>query len=249
MPISPVLRLSFLSLLSFALLGCTTKSPAQNYLRTGLSSQIRILDNGSSFKGRKLPPGWVLMGLSEKTAFNNNQIPLIRYTHAGSFGGLHIQNAAQDFILARYSKARMLAIPYLMWYWRVSEHQGQHHPVRLLVGFYGGAPQSPPLPPEHFVWKGNQLPPFDRLLAIGFDDMALKRGNIYDMGRVKYYAQRGGIEQTNIWYQEAVDLSLLYQEAWPNDNRGKVYTTFIGFGAVSSAQGGGISFSNIRLTR
>jgi len=69
------------------------------------------------------------------------------------------------------------------------------------------------------------------------------------MGNVKYYAQRGGFEQSNMWHNEIVDLSLIYNRAWPGENSGNVIVTFIGMAAQSNIAPAGITFSSIRLSR
>ncbi|SCA58048.1 hypothetical protein MTBPR1_80102 [Candidatus Terasakiella magnetica] len=233
----------------FTLEGCASQKK-EKYLQIGTGSRIDILGPRAQFYPNNIPAGWVIEGMDFDTAFSNrNKVANIFQARKEGMVGTHIQNGAKDFILARYTKAKMLVTPYLTWQWNVSEHKGEHHPVRLVVGFYGGGDKSPPLGNDAFIWRGEKLPPFDRLLAIGFDDMALKRGNLYSMGRVKYYAQRGGVEQTNMWYDEAIDLSLVYQRAWPRDDRSNVIVTFVGFAGQSSPSGGGITFSNIWLSR
>ncbi|WP_135078699.1 hypothetical protein [Terasakiella sp. SH-1] len=242
-------RLIILLLSLFLLEGCVTQKKEQ-FLKIGTGSRIDILGPRIQFTPAELPAGWVVEGMDyPKVLGSQNRIANLQHVNVNGIYATHIQNSTKDFIVARYTKANLLVTPYLSWMWNVSEHKGQHHPVRLLVGFYGGVPQSPPLNNNAFIWRGEKLPPFDRLLAIGFDDMALKRGNLYNMGQVKYYVQRGGIEQTHMWYREAVDLSLIYQRAWPQDQLSNTMITFVGMGSISSAQGGGISFANIRLAR
>jgi len=243
----PVRSFIFITVLSFTLQACGETTPS---LQIGTGSRINVLTSQTQFYKDKMPAGWVIEGADADDLFNaRNKIPNILMTQKMGQTGVHIQTAHSDFILARYTHANLLVSPYLIWDWFVSEHKGEHHPVRLLIGFYGGNPESPPLENGKLIWKGNDLPPYDRLLAIGFDDMALKRGNLYDMGKVKYYAQRGGYENSNIWHQEAADLNTLYARSWPKDNIGNVTINFVGITSQSNSNPGGITFSSIRLSR
>lgn len=242
-------RLILLFLLPLLLSGCYESAPTKE-LVIGKGSRIDVLNARHSFRANHIPAGWVLEGRDKKTVFSNQgKLPNIYMNQRDGVNGVHIQSGQADFILARYQDTRLLVTPFLLWNWHVSEHKGPHHPVRLLVGFYGGHPQSPPLRPNRLVWRGSGLPPFDRVIAIGYDQTALKRGNLYPMGQVKYYVQRGGLEQTNRWHQEAVDLSLLYQKAWPTDRIGDTKITFIGMASTATNGDGGITFGTIDLMR
>jgi hypothetical protein len=238
-------------LLLFLLLSITAcGSNPPKHLKIGTGSRIDVLGANTVFYQNHMPLGWVIEGADAKDIFDStNHIPNISMVRKDALQGVHIQSGSEDFILARYLQAQMLVSPYLTWRWYVSEHKSQHHPVRLVVGFYGGDAQSPPLQADQMVWRGENLPPFDRILAIGFDNYGLKRGNIYNMGKVKYYVQRGGIEQTNQWHFEAVDLSMLYKRAWPQDQTGNVIITFIGMSAQSNINVGGATFTTIQLSR
>lgn len=242
-----VRSLIFIIVLSLGLQACgKTTQP----LHIGTGSRINVLTPQTQFYKNRIPAGWVIEGTDADDLFNaRNQIPSIFMAQKETRTGVHVQTAPTDFILARYTHAKLLVSPYLIWDWFVSEHKGEHHPVRLLIGFYGGNPKSPQLENNKLIWKGKDLPPYDRLLAIGFEDMALKRGNLYDMGKVKYYAQRGGFENANIWHQEAADLNTLYVRSWPKDNIGNVTINFVGIASQSSPEPGGITFTSIRLSR
>jgi hypothetical protein len=240
--------LFFLIGIGLALVACGAQT--NKTLKIGTSSHIDVLTPNTQFYKDRMPLGWVVEGASLHDLFTTHtELPSIYMTRKEAKSGVHVQTGHKDFILARYTQANLLVSPYLIWDWYISEHKEEHHPVRLLIGFYGGNPESPPLESTELIWKGKGLPPFDRLLAIGFDDMALKRGNIYDMGKVKYYAQRGGIENTNMWFQEAADLNRLYARSWPNDKIGNVMINFVAIASQSLHGQGGITFSSIQLSR
>ena len=237
-----------LCLLALVLSACGSSKP--KHLEIGTGSRIDILTPQLQFYKSKIPAGWVIEGADYEDLFEaRTKLPNIFMTQRNGQRGVHIQSGTDDFALVRYTRAKLLVSPYLSWQWHVSEHKNEHHPVRLLIGFYGGHPKSPPLEPEQFIWRGQNFPAFDRILSIGFDDMALKRGNLYSMGKVKYYVQRGGFEQTNLWHDEIVDLSLIYNRAWPTDDQGKVIITFVGMTSQSDQFAGGITFSSIRISR
>lgn len=244
------MRALILLLFPLLLLGCSQSRAPTKELVIGKGSRIDVLNARHRFGPNHIPAGWVVEGRDKDSVFSQNgKLPNIYMSRHDGVTGVHIQSNQTDFILARYQDTRVLVTPFLVWNWHVSEHQGPHHPVRLLVGFYGGNPQSPPLQQNQMVWRGDGLPPFDRVLAIGYDQTALKRGNIYPMGQVKYYVQRGGLEQTNRWHNEAVDLSLLYQQAWPSDQVAKAKITFIGMASTPRSGDGGITFGTIDLMR
>jgi hypothetical protein len=232
----------------FALTSCITSSPppAKKIQGMGHASRIDILTGYTHFKPNDLPRGWSLSGLSQKEAFRGaKHLPVVQQFKTKGRAATHIQNQQKDFILYKRTGASLLVTPYLLWQWHPYEHTGAHSPVRLVIGFKGGKTQID----EDEKPPANDLPDYDRILNIGFDDMALKRNNLYTMGKLKYYTQRGGIEQTNQWFSEAADLSVIYQHAWPKDDLSKAMITFIGFGAVGQNQAGAISFANVQLTR
>ncbi|MDV7339407.1 hypothetical protein RYZ26_07375 [Terasakiella sp. A23] len=245
------MRFLFLMTIALGLSACVSTTPKpKKAMIVGTGTKIDVLGPRHYFSKDGVPRGWVVEGANLRDVFAPRQsLPHIYMTQKDGRRGVHIQSGEKDFILARYQSADLLVTPYLFWDWHVSEHKTDHHPVRMLVGFYGGNAQSIPLRQNQLVWRGAGLPPYDRILAIGYDLTALKRGNIYNMGRVKYYVQRGGFEQTNRWHREGVDLSLVYRQAWPNDNINNVKITFVGMSATRSQVGGGMTFSSIHLMR
>lgn len=247
---SRLLSFFILLTLAFSLEGCVKTTPRPQPFQIGSASRIEILTPRTQFYKNNMPRGWVIEGTDSDKIFDaRTQIPSLYMTQKEGIPGLHVQTAQSDFILARYTQANLLVSPYLVWNWYVSENKTEHHPVRLLIGFYGGNPKSPPLNNTPLIWTGNGLPPYDRLIAIGFEDMALKRGNLYEMGNIKYYAQRGGFENTNIWHQEIADLNRLYIRSWPKDHVGNVKINFVAIASQSSSSPAGITFSSMRLTR
>ena len=236
----------------FLITGCSfSDSESTKPLKVSNLSNVTILNSETFFNDQNIPKGWVLEGLnSEDAFFSRKQAPKVENIKVSNIIGTHIQNAHRDFLLAKYNRTSLLVNPYLSWMWNVSEHTGMHHPVRLMIGFYGGKHDSQPLYSDDLIWQeGKRLPPFDRVLAIGYEDLALRRGNLYDFGKLKYFAQRGGVEQTNQWIEETVDLSIIYKAAWPDDDFSKVITTFVAMMASHREGDGAITFANIQLNK
>lgn len=239
-------------LIGVILLGACSSPPpeAAKKLKIGTGSRMELFQNQLKFGPQNLPKGWVLEAEDLEGLFSRQgQIPAIYHTYKDNRFSLFLQNHPAGFMLVRYSRAKLLVSPYLNWQWHVSEHTGERNPVQLVVGFYGGNPQSPAIDLKKLVWRGAGLPPADRLLAIGYDEMALTRGTLMAAGKMHYYTQRGGIEQTNQWHREAADLQALYQRAWPDDRLGDVVITFVGFAAFGGPEMGGIAFSHVGLSR
>jgi len=145
---------------------------------------------------------------------------------------LEIKSGPKRIIAVRTVNAMMLATPFLSWSWHLSNHGEGIHPVRLIVGFHGGAPEDAALGNQ-----GGDLPPHDRALALVWGDTALRRGTLSlptpdHPHQAPIYTVRGGRENTRKWWLETVDLAELYAKAWPNDNHRRVRITFIGLAAA-----------------
>jgi len=145
---------------------------------------------------------------------------------------LEIKSGSARTIAVRQVNAMMLATPYLSWAWHLTNHGDGIHPVRLVVGFDGGAPEDIKTDSQ-----GDGLPAHDRALALVWGDTALRRGALSlppaeRPFQAPLYTVRGGRENTRKWWLETVDLSDLYTKAWPGDNRRKARITFIGVAAA-----------------
>lgn len=244
-------RFSLIIALCAFLGGCFFSTPpAPRPYQIGMDGNVTILNSAMRFSPQRLPKGWVLVGGEDQNLFQSDtRYPAISQNSIAGLYGLRIESSDRDFLLARYTNTYLLVSPYLIWHWYVSRHYDTHHPVRLLIGLYGGAPDSPPLPSLELVSDGKGLPPYDRLISIGWDNTALKRGQGQFMGHAYYSTQRGGIEQTAQWHQEASDLLSLYKQAWPRDNIKNSRITFIGIASRAGEEAVGSYFAHIQLTR
>lgn len=156
-------------------------------------------------------------------------------------------------ILFRHVDAILAVAPYLSWAWNVEPHAGTEHPARLIVGFYGGNPESGSWGSRPLAWLGPNLPPYDRLLTIGWDTSALRRGSLSAPRKnpraPRHYTERGGEENTGTWQFETVDLSQIYRQAWPGDDIPRTKIMFIGLASVACPTPAAASFSGLVLSR
>lgn len=166
---------------------------------------------------------------------------------------LQIKTGTQNFVLVRRTQAMLLATPFLRWDWLMEPHGAGTHPIRLVVGFHGGNPQSPSWGSVPFKWLGAELPPHDRALAITWEDSALQRGNLLfptnQAETVPRYVMRGGRENVGRWFSEFLDLSELYTSAWPNDDFGQTRIMFIGMAVAKTEKPTTGLITNVMLTR
>ena len=160
-----------------------------------------------------MPGNWLIAGATERMAVvEKDGVPALR-----------LVNGTADLMVVRRIRAVLLAAPYLNWAWNLAPHDGADHPVRLVVGFRGGAGNRP---------RGAvaPLPSHDRLLALTWSASALRRGDLTagKEGGPSRYASRGGRENVGAWWAETVDLAEIYARAWPDDDLGRVALAFIG---------------------
>ncbi len=223
------------------LVGCTV--PRSPVYPTGSLEVIAPLFDGS---GKLLPDDWAVESDGEVGKYlaiaNKEDVPALKVT-----------NGDAPLIAVRRIQAVLVATPYLKWAWYMSPHGSGNHPVRLMIGFYGGNPESASWGGEPFSWLGSSLPPHDRSLGLVFGDSALKRGNMSEASRpgnvAAIYTARGGAENSSQWWLEDVDLSQLYSQAWPGDDIDKVNIVFIGVAAAGGMPPTPGFFSEILLSR
>jgi len=232
-----ICQVKVLALAIVLLVGCAVP-------RTSLEpdgGQIRILGPSPNFSIDTLPTSWVIEGIPGKApVIDKDGVPALRLT-----------SGSDAFILARLTRARLLATPYLSWAWNMTSHGGATHPVRLVIGFQGGNPQGKSRGGKPRRWFGTALPPHDRRLAIVWAAAALKRGSFDDRVEItlRRYIQRGGRENIGSWWLETTDLADLYARAWPEDDRGQVGIAFIGISVVPAVAPAQAHVSGVLLSR
>jgi len=230
---------SFLALaLALSLVACanpqTTNSPKpKTEGRPGPSPEGRlsIMGAGLNFNLDTPPKDWLIATSDKNISPNAIFSPLSSVTQDG-VAALEIRTGPAKSIAVRKVNAMLLATPFLSWAWHLSDQGPGVHPVRLVIGFKGGAG-------DGTVTRGSNdgLPEHDRALTLVWGDTALRRGTLTQPDPQKplqaaVYTVRGGRENTRKWWRDTVDLSQLYQQAWPSDERRTIRITFIGVAAA-----------------
>ncbi len=194
-----------------------------------------------------LPADWVIEGPEGAAAER------LSVVDKAGVRALRVVAGAEGFVIARRVRAGLLATPYLSWSWNMEARGTGVHPVRLLVGFHGGDPESPSWGAQPFVWAGSALPPHDRTLTLAWGHSARHQGTLTRpraKGRApSRYTVRGGAGNAGAWWSETVDLAELYARAWPGDDRRRVRVMFIGIAAAASRPAATAHLSRIVLSR
>lgn len=208
--------------------------------------KLEVLDISPGFSPEDLPRNWAVEGPGDVV---QSQLAVVE---KDGVKALKVANAKEGFVVARRTGAMLLATPFLSWSWNMEPHGSGFHPVRVVVGFYGGSPQSGGKGPPR-TWLGSALPPHDRALTFIWGDSALQRGRlIKPAGRGRtapLYVMRGGRENAGSWWLEAADLLGLYRRMWPGDNPGPVQVTFIGIASAGGHEPTAAYVSEIKLSR
>jgi hypothetical protein len=167
---------------------------------------------------------------------------------------LKIKNGLKEYLVVKPSQASLLASPYMSWTWNMENPFDDQHPISLFVGFQNGNEQNQTWIPS-FIRSDEVLPIHNRVLNFKWGKSALQRGTIISTDSINEsilkasFIVRGGQENTNSWWSEAVDLYDIYHRAWPKDTIGQTQITFIGFGAAPSDKSIAGFISDIRISR
>lgn len=238
-PPGRVFRIGALALCAIAMLTGCVLSQAE----VSPEGSLDVFSANSLGPNRTLPDDWVFESDGGGNARRNVNIE----TTAGT-ATLTIKASANRFVMARRTKATLLASPYIGWSWRMGGQSGREADIRLIVGFYGGNPESRSWGSEPLARLGTSLPPFDRAIAILWGQSALERGSFSTTSAIPEYIARGGSEHLEKWWTDNLDLADLYRKAWPNDRFKRARIMFVGF-AASADSGGEAQFGDIVLYR
>jgi len=150
--------------------------------------------------------------------------------------------------LGRRLSVPLLAMPYLHWAWYLEPAvfgggpgDGLERGLRISVGFYGGAPDTPQLTDIMFGTGPAGTPLHDRRIDITFGGIGAPREQdatqhmaaVNDKGIV-YELRPQEFGQAGDWKLEALDLAKLYEHFWPRDPLRLVRIAFV---AVSGLGG------------
>lgn len=220
--------------------GCTIPEA-----KVGFDGTLEVFGPDATFPEGAIPDDWAADGISTGRLAHD----FVRVATERSTPVLTLTPADRAYILARRTNAYLLASPFLRWSWNMAPIGRNEHPTRLAVGFYGGAPESVSRGGRPFVYLGNPLPPYDRVLALVWGASALERGFTDTKQRTVRYVVRGGGENAGRWWTDTVDLSQLYRRAWPKDDPTRARIAFIGFAVSAGDAAQRAKFADIVLSR
>lgn len=235
----------FLSVLLLSVIAGCAETP-----RIGVpepESRLTVLGPVASSSVETLPGDWTNRGRSE---IDPQQVEVVR---RDGIPALRVQNGKESFVLVRRIDSALIVTPYLSWSWNMGPYESGIHPVRLIVGFHGGAPDSHGIGIQPLRWLGSDLPPHDRAMSFTWGDSALQRGSLTDVepGKpsVPRYVVRGGREHGGTWWLETLDIAQLYGRAWPGDAMPRAKIVFIGIASEGGRPPSEANFSGILLSR
>jgi len=233
-----MMRLMAIGSMLLSLCACTLSqttvasvAPKNTNPGPGPEGRLSIMGAGLNFNLDTPPKDWLIATSDENISPNAVFTPLSTVTQDG-VPALEIRTGPAQSIAARRINAMLMATPYLSWSWHLSDHGQGTHPVRMVIGFKGGVPDG-----SSTRGRNNGLPEHDRAMTLVWGDTALRRGTLTAPNpnrpfEAAVYTVRGGRENTRKWWRDTVDLSELYQKAWPNDERRTIRITFIGIAAA-----------------
>ena len=211
--------------------------------------RLDVLGPTPQFDNDEPTSDWVLIGTSAANNITTNPIKGIP--------GIGITSADDALLAVRRVNAMVLATPYLSWAWNMTDHGDGLHPVRIIVGFKRLDEKDDDgfFSLAKIGLRSSDLPKHSRALSIVWGDSALGRGSmrmaLSSAGDVAapLYMPRGGRENTNKWWMETVDLSEIYQKAWPGESQRDLAISFIGIAASPDKPGHRGRISGIVLSR
>ena len=190
--------------------------------------QMLVIGPGQHFDPARLPGDWYVASSGGKPA---------KFAAAQKDGilALRLDGDNNGAILGRRLNVPLLNMPFLRWGWYVERPAtspapgrtgiktgtGLNEPpvlLRVVVGFRDGIAQP--------VRKSNGAPRIDRALSLEW--RADETGVRGAPGSIVIHA---GLRDAGRWIIEAVDLSRLYAEAWPQSAAANAAIAFIAVGA------------------
>ena len=198
------------------------------------SGRTVVLPPLSPLSANPLTGGWII----QTPGFTTGSGERLAVAETRGRWGLKLLGGPAPLLAAKPTNGVLPISPYLSWSWAMEWQGAGIHPVRIVVGFHGGAPDGGGWSGQAFAWLGSALPPHDRRLEVTWGESALERGNLVlpqeDGKDVPRYTVRGGRERAGIWFDETVDLLDLYTRAWPGDDASRARVVFIGIAAAAS---------------
>ena len=230
----------------FLLAGCSAPRDA-----VPLGGTLEVLSPDQTFieavSVGELPPGWEISGDMPEGALSIHAVDGYRAVTATP--------GATPFAVLRRTNASLLATPFLSWAWHAQSPSGGAHPVRIIVGLVDRSAK-----PDRAWWQMGGDTGTTRVIQMVWNETALGRGTVIgpriEEGKPQSarYIARGGPEQAGRWRTDAVDLSLIHRQVWPNDNPATTDIRFIGIAVqaarpAANAPSPSMSFAAVRLMR
>jgi hypothetical protein len=226
------------------LLGGCTLSQAE----VGPEGALEVFSRTSLSHGTTLPDDWVIEADGGAAQSSDARANLNIDTASTTGAILTLKTGPDRFVLARRTKATLLASPYIGWSWQTSTQPGHESDIRMIIGFQGGSPDSRS-GSEPLAHLGTSLPPFDRAISILWGDSALERGSFSTLSEIPEYIARGGPEHQEKWWTDNLDLADLYRKAWPSDHLERTRIVFVGFAVTAGPGAAQTRFGDIVLYR
>ena len=227
-------------LLAILLGGCTI--PQAEISPEGI---LEVIGPASADPQAPLSDAWVSQGMSRDTILESR----LQVEHIGGRAAYRVIADGRGFVLVRRTRASLLASPFLRWRWKMGKYDDGPHPVRLVIGFFGGDPASGSRGAQPFAFLGRNLPAHDRLITIQWGGKSLQRGSLETTPPPPRYTARGGTANTEKSWAENVDLSQLYRRLWPKDRLPRVQVIYIGLSVAASARLTAAAISELVLSR
>lgn len=231
------------AVIALVLAGC---APARDAAPLGGSLSVLGPDQDfiEAVSQGELPPGWEISGDMPANALSIHQIE--------KFRALSVRADGRPFALIRRTQASLLATPFLTWAWHTQPPNNGTHPVRIIVGLSDREGK----PARHWWQVGNSdAGKVTRIIEMAWNETALGRGTVIgprvdgEHPESARYVARGGGEQGNRWWVDAVDLSLIHRQIWPKDDPANMDIRFIGIAVHGTKRPAMMNVAAIRLMR
>lgn len=205
---------------------------AQAQARAGVVDpyrQILVLGPSTRFDPAKLPENWYV-------ASSGNAQPSFAAAEKDGVSALRLDGAADGAILGRKFRVPLLDMPYLRWGWYLergapavkrTKTEATAEPavfIRVVIGFRDPAADDDAAD----TGDAHSPPRIDRALSLEWRAAESAKPAEASDGSI---VMRAGERDAGRWIIEAVDLSRLYAQAWPQETSGKAQIVFVAVGA------------------
>jgi hypothetical protein len=237
-------KLLITALITFLVPSCTSPRVATNP-----EGKLEIFGSAAPITNKHLPKEWFVDGISE-SSFLSLHLNLLTIDDLPT---LTLLPNLKSYVFAKRTMASLLATPFLRWSWNVPAFEEKIYPIGLIIGFYGSNTNSLHWSRQTMTYLNKNSPLYDRAISLIWHQNALLRGTVNKTLTLPKYIARGGIENTDKWHTENIDLAALYQTLWPNDDISKTQIMFIGFAGTGNENSinktVGAAFADIVLSK